>query len=104
MPELKGCMAPRTPGGRSSIVPSPPWHYSGDVLTIEYRAEPAKVAALLPAGVDLADDAPGAAATLRAARQSCSDGGAELLDPVRSQYKECFVVVRCTWNGEHYSR
>ena len=30
--------------------------------------------------------------------------GAELLDPVRSQYKECFVVVRCTWNGEHYSR
>ena len=47
MPELKGFMVPRTPEGRSSIVPPPPWHYSGDVLTIEYRAEPARVAALL---------------------------------------------------------
>ena len=32
--------------------------------------------------------------------QSCSDGFAELLDPVRSQYKECFVVVRCRWGAE----
>ena len=36
--------------------------------------------------------------------QSCSESQMELLDPVRSQYKECFVVVRCRWNGEHYSR
>jgi acetoacetate decarboxylase len=104
MPELKGFMVPRTPEGRSSIVPPPPWHYSGDVLTIEYRAEPANVAALLPDGIDLADDDPGAVAIIWADWQSCSDGGSELLDPVRSQYKECFVVVRCRWNGEHYSR
>ena len=32
------------------------------------------------------------------------DLGAELLDPVRSQYKEAFVVVRCTHGGETYSR
>ena len=31
--------------------------------------------------------------------QSCSDGGEELLDPVRGQYKECFVVVRCRYEG-----
>ena len=36
--------------------------------------------------------------------QSCGESQIELLDPVRSQYKECFVVVRCKWNGEHYSR
>src|SRR5207249_3565453 len=29
---------------------------------------------------------------------------AELLDPVRSQYKECFVVVRCSFGDEVYSR
>ncbi len=36
--------------------------------------------------------------------QSCGESQMELLDPVRSQYKECFVVIRCKWNGEHYSR
>jgi acetoacetate decarboxylase len=104
MPELKGFMVPRTPEGRSSIVPRPPWHYSGDVLTIEYRSDPASVAALLPEGVDLADEDPGAVAIIWADWQSCSDSQVELLDPVRSQYKECFVVIRCKWNGEHYSR
>ena len=36
--------------------------------------------------------------------QSCSDSFEELLDPVRSQYKEAFVVVRCRYRGETYSR
>ena len=36
--------------------------------------------------------------------QSCGDDGAELLDPVRSQYKESFVVVRCRYDGQLYSR
>ena len=59
---------------------------------------------MLPEGVDLADEDPGAVAIIWADWQSCSDSQVELLDPVRSQYKECFVVVRCKWNGEHYSR
>jgi hypothetical protein len=62
------------------------------------------VAALLPDGVDLADEDPGAVAIIWADWQSCGESQSELLDPVRSQYKECFVVVRCRWNGEHYSR
>jgi len=104
MAELKGFMLPRTPGGRASIVPAPPWHYSGDVLTIEYRTDPSNVAALLPDGVEPAGDDPGAVAIIWADWQSCGDDGSELLDPVRSQYKECFVVVRCARNGELYSR
>lgn len=97
-------MLPRTPEGRASIVPSPPWHYSGDVLTIEYRTDPANVEALLPSGVGLAAEDPGAVAIIWADWQSCSDSGEELLDPVRSQYKEAFVVVRCTYDGATYSR
>lgn len=62
------------------------------------------MAALLPDDVDLADEDPGAVAIIWADWQSCGDAHVELLDPVRSQYKECFVVVRCKWNGEHYSR
>ena len=102
--ELKGFMYPRSPRGEASVVPAPPWHYSGDVLTIEYRTEPGRVAAWLPDGVDPAKDDPDAVAMIWADWQSCGDSGAELLDPIRSQYKECFVVVRCTWNGELYSR
>jgi acetoacetate decarboxylase len=102
--ELRGFMVPRTPQGRASIVPEPPWHYSGDVLTIEYRTDPANVEALLPEGVGLAADDPGAVALIWADWQSCSDSREELLDPVRSQYKEAFVVVRCSYGGETYSR
>ena len=36
--------------------------------------------------------------------QSCGDGGEELLDPVRAQYRECFAVVRCSFAGQIYSR
>jgi acetoacetate decarboxylase len=104
MAPLQGFMPPRSPEGRASIVPAPPWHYSGDILTVEYRTDPARVADLLPPGVLPADEDPGAVAILWADWQSCSDGGGELLDPVRSQYKECFVVVRCQWRGQHFSR
>jgi hypothetical protein len=97
-------MHPRTPLGEASIVPPPPWHYSGDVLTLEYRTDPANVAALLPPGVNPAPEDPGAVALIWADWQSCSDSGEELLDPVRSQYKECFAVVRCEREGQTYSR
>jgi acetoacetate decarboxylase len=104
MPEERGFLFPRTPSGRSSIVPAPPWHYSGELLTIEYRTEPDRVRELLPEPLTLEEEDPGAVALLWADWQSCSDGGEELLDPVRSQYKECFVVVRCRYRGETYSR
>jgi acetoacetate decarboxylase len=106
MAELKGFMPPRSPEGRASIVPSPPWHYSGEMLTVEYRTDPAAVAALLPAPLEppAADEDPGAVAVVFADWQSCSDTFEELLDPVRAQYREAFVVVRCRWRGELWSR
>jgi acetoacetate decarboxylase len=58
----------------------------------------------LPVGVDPAPEDPGAVAIIWADWQSCADDGAELADPVRSQYKECFVVVRCSLGGEVFSR
>jgi acetoacetate decarboxylase len=102
--DLQGFMFPRSATGRSSLVPSPPWHYSGAMLTVEYRTNPAAVAELLPAPLSLADDDPGAVAIIWADWQSCSDTFEELYDPVRSQYLECFVVVRCKYQGETYSR
>ena len=88
----------------SSLVPEPPWHYSGDMLTVEFRADPAAVAELLPEPLYPAEEDPGAVAVVWADWQSCSDGFGELFDPERAQYKECFVVVRCRYRGQHYSR
>ena len=36
--------------------PLPPWYYSGDLLTVEYRTDPARVAELLPAPLSLAEE------------------------------------------------
>lgn len=104
MPELEGFFYPRTASGRSSLIPSPPWFYSGDLLTIEYRTDPTNIEALLPAPLTLAHDDPGAVALIWADWQSCSTGREELLDPVRSQYKETFVVVRCSYQDRTFSR
>ena len=104
MPELKGFAPPYTFTGRSALIPDPPWFYSGDLLTVEYRTDVDKVRAILPEDVDLADEDPGAVAFIWADWQSCSAGGQELLDPARSQYKEAFAVVRCGYQGQTYSR
>jgi acetoacetate decarboxylase len=104
MPPLKGFMYPRTATGAAGVLPAPPWHYSGEMLTVEFRTDPANVAELLPDHLELADDDPGAVAIVWADWQSCSDSFEELLDPARAQYKEVFIVIRCTFRGATYSR
>ena len=58
MTDVKGFFYPRTASGQSSLIPSPPWYYSGDLLTVEYRTDPARVAELLPAPLSLATEDP----------------------------------------------
>ena len=101
---MVGFMYPRTPPGVAGVVPPPPWHYSGDMLTVEYRTDPERVAALLPDPLEPASDDPGAVALIWADWQSCSDSFAELLDPARSQYREVFAVIRCRYENVTYSR
>jgi hypothetical protein len=96
---VRGYSVPRSPEGRSSLVPAPPWHYVGDFLVIEYWAEPAAVEAVLPPGLEPHSD-PGRCAALFIDWQSCSDSREELDDPVRSQYREFFVVVNALLDGE----
>lgn len=104
MTDLTGFFYPRTATGQSSLLPAPPWYYSGDLLTVEYRTDPVNVARLLPAPLEPAPEDPGAVALIWADWQSCGAAGDELLDPVRAQYRECFAVVRCGYGGRVYSR
>ena len=103
---LQGFIFPRTEHGGASMLPPMPWHYSGDLLTVEYRTDPGRVRELLPEGLSLVDDDqdPGAVAMIFADWQSCGPDFAELDDPIRAQYKEAFVVVRCMYRGQVYSR
>ena len=48
---LKGFTVPLTAGGKSALATLPPWHYSSDCIAIEYWADQAAIAALLPPGV-----------------------------------------------------
>lgn len=103
MSPLQGFFHPKSATGRSSLIPAPPWFYSGDLLTIEYRTDPARVAELLPGPLQPAADDPGAVAFIWADWQSCAQDQ-ELLGPVLGQYKEAFVVVRCSFEGRTFSR
>ena len=104
MAHSPGFLPPYTASGRSAIVPEMPWHYSGTLLTVEYRTDPKNVRMMLPPELDLAPEDPGAVAFIWADWQSCSSSGEELLDPSRSQYLEAFVVVRVQYQGVTYSR
>jgi acetoacetate decarboxylase len=95
---------PRTKSGKAGILPPVPWHYSGELITFEYRTSVDAIRALLPDDVELADEDPGAVAAIWADWQSCSDDFNEILDPIRGQYKEMFIVVRCKYKGQHYTR
>src|SRR5580700_4921632 len=45
---LKGFTAPRSPLGAAALVPSPPWHFAGDVLAVEFWNDPDVSVHILP--------------------------------------------------------
>ncbi|CAN7259601.1 acetoacetate decarboxylase family protein [Trinickia sp. LjRoot230] len=97
---LQGYSNPRTPGGRSSLAPRPPWHYAGACLAVEFVADAEAVAAYLPPGLTAATGArAGRCAVYFCEWQFATDDGDEYLDPVASQYKETILLVACERNG-----
>jgi Acetoacetate decarboxylase (ADC) len=99
VPAQSGYSLPLSPAGTASLVPAPPWHYVGDFLVVDYWADPGAVAAVLPDGIGPHPD-PGRCAAVFVDWQSCSERGAELLEPARSQYREFFIVVNGLLDGE----
>jgi len=93
---LKGYTLPRTPKGTSSLAPTPPWHYVGNCLAVEYEAEPEAVKSFLPPGLDFLS--PKCAAYF-VEWQYASESGEEYLDPVRSQYRETIFLLSASYEG-----
>jgi len=96
----QGFMGPFSHGGGASIAPYPPWHYAADFITIECWVDPEAIEALLPPGVGLHPDERGLVTVSFVDWQACTDAGGELLDPVRSQYRECIVLASVQYEGK----
>lgn len=96
---LQGYTVPRTPRGQAGLVPPPPWHYVADFLVVDFHADPEAAVSLLPPGIEPHPD-PGRCAAVYADWQSCSEDGDELTDPVRSHYREFYIVVSGLLGGE----
>lgn len=86
---LSGFTPPYSPTGASSLVPPPPWHYCGQVLSLAFAIDREAGQSLLP---DTFGTATGRAYGHFCEWQSTTDGS-ELLDPIYAQYKEFFVLV-----------
>ena len=100
---LHGYTLPLSPQGRSSFVAPPPWHFSGELLFVEFRVPEEAAARFLPPELEHGPDL-GLAAAVFTDSQSCSDGGEEFLDPVRSQFKEFYVLLACRHRGRPAAR
>jgi acetoacetate decarboxylase len=95
---LKGFSVPLTPQGKSALAAPPPWHYSSDCLAIEYWADPAAIAALLPPGVTPDEKSAGRAFFWFLDWQFTGSND-ELTDPARYQYREAFVLLEALFEG-----
>jgi hypothetical protein len=96
MDVLNGYTLPRTPGGTSSLVAPPPWHYAGDILAVEFETDPDVASAFLPQGLTLES---ARCAAYFAEWQYASDSADEPLDPARSQYHETIFLVSAVFEG-----
>lgn len=94
---LRGYTLPRTPLGKSSLLPEPPWHFVGEALVVEYEADEAKAAAFLPEGLELES---GRCAVYFMDWQYASDQGEEYLDPICSQYRETIFLISARYKGK----
>jgi acetoacetate decarboxylase len=83
---------PASPKGLSAIAPSPPWHYAGDFLVIDFWAKPDAVAAVLPPELQPDSRADGHAQAYFVDWQFTGENE-EYLEPSRYQYREFFLLV-----------
>jgi acetoacetate decarboxylase len=100
---LKGWSLPLSPLGGASLVPPPPWHFSGEALGIDFRGDPDAMAAVLPPGLVPRGD--GSASFVFCDWSSSADLDPRVMaDPARGQYKEAYVAVQATLDGKKVAR
>ena len=100
---LQGWSLPLSPGGTASLVPPPPWHFSGEALGVDFLADPATVAAVLPSGLEPVGD--GSCSFVFCEWSSAADDDPRVIaDPARGQYREAYLSVNALLDGRKVAR
>ena len=100
---LKGWTLPQSPTGKSSLLPPPPWHYSGEIISADFTADPDRVAELLPPGMTPMGD--GSGSFVFADWCSAADHDPRIRDdPAMGQYREAYCVLYGLFEGKKVSR
>jgi hypothetical protein len=89
---LKGFTVPKSPFGQAALTPPPPWHYSSDVVGVEFWTDPKATAATLPNGLSPDPESNGHAVMMFLDWQFTAQDD-EYLDPARYQYREAFILL-----------
>lgn len=100
---LQGWSLPLSPDGTASLVPPPPWHFSGDAIGVDYRGDRDAFAAVLPTGMTPTDDADATFVFIDWSSASEHDPRT-IADPARGQYREAYVVIHATLDGQRAAR
>ncbi len=100
---LQGWSLPLSPDGTASLVPPPPWHFSGDALAVDYHGDPAAFAAVLPEGMTPTEAADATFVFFDWSSASEHDPRTAA-DPARGQYREAYVVVHALLDGQRCAR
>lgn len=93
---LKGFTAPRSSLGVAALVPSPPWHFAGDVLAVEFWNDSDVSVHTLPTGIELDMKGPGHSVALFTYQFTAQND--EYLDPARYQCRRFGVLLDAMWN------
>ncbi|NVK41457.1 MAG: acetoacetate decarboxylase family protein [Oceanospirillaceae bacterium] len=100
---MKGWSLPFSPKGVASTLTPPPWHYSGDLLAIEFETTADTIASMLPCDLEATESTQCIA--IFADWSSAADSDPRLIeDPRRGMYKEAFIVVPARYRGDTYGR
>jgi acetoacetate decarboxylase len=95
---LLGYTVPQSPLGRAASAPPPPWHYSGDIVGVEFWTDPDAARFFLPRGLKPDPKTSGHAVAMFLDWQFTGEHD-ELLDPARYQYREFLVLLDAAWGG-----
>ena len=100
---LKGWTFAQSPTGKSSLLPPPPWHYSGEIVSADFSADPERVAELLPPGMTPMGD--GSGSFVFADWCSAADHDPRIRDdPAVGQYREAYCVLYGLFEEKKVSR
>jgi hypothetical protein len=93
---LQGYTVPLSPRGIANLATRPPWHYVGTVIAAEFWADPSAADATLPDGLTPDPETSGHGIAMFIDWQF-NGSRDEYLDPLRSQYREFFVLLDARW-------